>query len=186
MHDLAISMDAAHHDFAVFVVESLRFQVPLAAALGRFFPGRGRVFYFQRDHLDAVAMFLNVVGDRIAFANGSGQNERELVLPNRITGAIFDSGFRSAVCETLKTKNAFVKMRRLLGVTDVKFNVIRALERQEIFRNLRGTLLFWSSNCRCHKLPPRSRASRACSKYKIDNPPSQGCARWIGRSVGAM
>src|SRR5438132_8907876 len=119
-------------------------------------------------------MFSDVICDRITVANGSGQNERELVLPNRITGAIFDACFRSAVGETLKTKDALVKMRRLLGVTNVKFNVIRAFERQKIFLSRRSTFLFWSSNCRCHINPPLILALSASSKYKIDNQQPQG------------
>src|SRR6266403_1098725 len=76
-------------------------------------------------------------------------------------------------------------MRRLFGVADVKFDVIRAFERQKILLGCRSTFLFWSSNCRCHKLPPRFLALSAFFKYKIDNPPSQGRrGGWIGRSVG--
>src|SRR6266568_7223512 len=41
-------------------------------------------------------------------------------------------------------------MRRLLGVADVKFNVICAFERQEIFLRRRSIFLFWSSNCCWH------------------------------------
>src|SRR6266480_151651 len=41
-------------------------------------------------------------------------------------------------------------MRRLFGVTDVKFNVICTFKRQEIFLRRRGSFLFWSSNCRWH------------------------------------
>jgi hypothetical protein len=66
-------------------------------------------------------------------------------------------------------------MRRLFGVTDIKFDVIGALERQEILLRHRRGFRFWSSNGGCHKLPPKSFARRACSKYKIDNHASQGC-----------
>src|SRR6266487_4193376 len=65
-------------------------------------------------------------------------------------------------------------MRGLLRVADVKLDVIGALKRQKILFRCRCTLLFWSSNCCCHKLPPRFLAPSAFSKYKIDNPPSQG------------
>src|SRR6266566_5592434 len=68
-------------------------------------------------------------------------------------------------------------MRRLLGVTDVKFNVICAFERQEIFLRRRGTFLFWSSNCRWHNDILTSLAPSAPSKYKIDMHASQGCGR---------
>src|SRR6184192_3926841 len=65
-------------------------------------------------------------------------------------------------------------MRRLFRIADIKLDIIGALKRQKIFLRCRSTLLFWSSNCRCHKLPPRFLALSAFFKYKIDNPPSQG------------
>src|SRR5690242_5464649 len=99
-------------------------------------------------------MFLNVIGDFVVRLKRCCQNERQLVLTDRITRAILDSGLRPGVGQTLETKNAFVKMRRLLGVADVKLNMIRALERQKILRRFRSSFLFWSSNCRRHKLPP--------------------------------
>jgi hypothetical protein len=79
-----------------------------------------------------------------------GQNKCDLVLPDHIAGAFSHPGFRSAISQRLKTERALIKMRRLLRVTDIKFNVICALERQKIFLRRRGAFLFWSSNCRWH------------------------------------
>src|SRR5262249_12912650 len=83
-----------------------------------------------------------------------GQYKRDFVLPHHITGPLSHASFRSTVGHGLKTKRALIKMRRLLRVTDIKFDVICALERQKIFLSLRGSLLghflLWSSNCRWH------------------------------------
>src|SRR5439155_2318444 len=108
------------------------------------------------------------------------QNKRQIVLSNSVTAAILNARLGTGVSQTLETERALVEMRRLLGVANIKFNVIRALERQKIFLCRWRTFLFWSSNCGCHKLPPRFLAPSAFSKYKIDNPPSQGRGtRWF-------
>src|SRR6266481_5028791 len=113
-------------------------------------------------------MLMNVIGDWMLRPNRRGQNKRDLVLPHGITGAISHARFRSAVGHGLKTKRALVKMRRLLGVTDVKFDVICPFQRQKIFLRRRGAFLFWSSNCRWHNDLLTSLAPSAPSKYKID------------------
>src|SRR6266496_3485673 len=93
--------------------------------------------------------------------NRRRQNKRDLVLSNHITGALPHTGFRSAVRHRLKTERALIKMRRLLGVTDVKLDVIRPFQRQKIFLHRRSPFLFWSSNCRWHNdLLTLSRSAR--------------------------
>ena len=128
--------------FPCLSCQRFRLHVTFAAALRGFFPGRGRVLHFQRDHFHAVTMFENMIGNRMFRPNRRGQNKRDLVLPHHITGAISHAGFRSAVGHRLKTERALVKMRRLLGVTDVKFDVICTLERQKIFLCRREQLSF--------------------------------------------
>src|SRR6266478_6166586 len=95
-------------------------------------------------------MFMNVTGDRMTRPKRRRQNKRDLVLPDHITGAIPHAGFRSTIGQRLKTERALIKVGRLFGVTDMKFDVICALERQKIFLHRRGIFLFWSSNCRWH------------------------------------
>src|SRR5207245_4160699 len=90
------------------------------------------------------------IGNWMFRANRRGQSKRDLVLPHHITGAISHAGFRSAIGYRLKTERALVKMRRLLGVTDVKLDVICAFKGQKIFLRRWGSFLFWSSNCRWH------------------------------------
>src|SRR5436190_16091266 len=90
-----------------------------------------------------------------------GQNKCDLVLSDRVTGAISYTRFRPAVGQWLKTECALIKVRRLFGVTDVKFDVICAFKRQKIFLCREGRFLFWSSNCRWHNdLPIFSRRAR--------------------------
>src|SRR5947207_14266346 len=75
-------------------------------------------------------------------------------------------------------------MRRLFCVPDVELDVVSPLEREKILFRCRDRFRFWSSNCSWHNdLLTLSRSARL-SKYKIDNHTSQGCARWIDRSVG--
>ena len=86
--------------------------------------------------------------DRVSYA--IRQNKRELVLANGVARAIFDSGFRSAVGQTLKTEDALVKMRGLFGIADVKFNVIRSFQRQKILLGCRS--FFRSCNGCWHRI----------------------------------
>src|SRR5262249_4411337 len=95
-------------------------------------------------------MLVNMTGDVMTRPKRRGRNKRDLVLPHHITGAISDASLRSAVGHGLKTERALVKMRRLLGVTDVKLDVICPFKRQKIFLHHRGPFLFWSSNCGWH------------------------------------
>src|SRR5207249_9464147 len=95
-------------------------------------------------------MFMNMIGDRMTHPKWRCQNKRDLVLPDYVTGAFSHASFRSAIGHRLKTERALIKMRRLLGVTDVKLDVICALKRQEIFSCQWSCFRFWSSNCRWH------------------------------------
>src|SRR5947208_887595 len=95
-------------------------------------------------------MLKNVIRNCVFRAKRCGQDKRDLILPDHVAGALSHPGFRSAIGHGLKTERALIKMRRLLGVTHVKFNVISALKRQEIFLHCRSSLSFWSSNCRWH------------------------------------
>ena len=74
-------------------------------------------------------------------AKRRGQDKRDLVLPNHVAGALSHPGFGSAIRQRLKTERALIKMRRLLGVTDIKFDVIGPFQRQKIF--LHSPESFW-------------------------------------------
>src|SRR5215216_5220717 len=95
-------------------------------------------------------MLKNVIGDRMLRADRGSQHKRNLVLPHDITGALSYTGFRSAIGQWLKAERTLIKMRRLLRVADVKFNVICALERQKILSERSCGFVFGSSNCRWH------------------------------------
>src|SRR6059058_3809008 len=95
-------------------------------------------------------MFESVTGDWMVRPNRCGQNKRDLVLPDRVTGAISHAGFRSAVGQRLKTERALIKMRRLFGVAHVKLDVICPFERQKIFLYHWSLFGFGNSNCRWH------------------------------------
>src|SRR6266403_5886129 len=109
-------------------------------------------------------MFMNVTGDRMTRPKRRCQNKRDLVLPDNITGAIPHARFRSTIGQRLKTERALIKVGHLFGVTDMKFDVICALERKKIFLCRRGSFLFRSSNCRWHNdLLTLSRRARPLS-----------------------
>src|SRR5262245_13611853 len=95
-------------------------------------------------------MLKNVIGNCMLRAKRCGQDKRDLILPDHVAGALAHAGLRSAVGYRLKTERALIKMRRLLGVADVKLDVICAFQRQKIFLFRWSLFLFWSSNCRWH------------------------------------
>ena len=72
-------------------------------------------------------MLKNVIRNCVFRAKRCGQDKRDLVLPDHVAGALSHAGFGSAIGHGLKTERALIKMRRLLGVTDVKLDVISAL-----------------------------------------------------------
>src|SRR5438067_8804513 len=128
-------------------------------------------------------MLKNVISNCMFRANRCGQDKRDLVLPDRVTGAISHAGFWSAVGQWLKTERALIKMRRLLGVAHVKLDVICPFKRQKIFLGRGGPFRFWSSDCRWHNdLLNLSRRVRT-PKYKIDSSLPQGC---VVRSICSM
>src|SRR5215475_12846519 len=95
-------------------------------------------------------MLKNVIGNCMFRSKRCGQNKRDLILPNHIADALPHAGFGSAIRHWLKTEGALIKMRSLLGVTDVKLDVICPFKRQKIFLCRRSLFLFWSSNCGWH------------------------------------
>src|SRR5262249_54660398 len=103
--------------------------VTLTAALSRLLPGRSRILHFQCDRSHAVAMLKNVIGKCMFRAKRCGQYKRDLVLADHIAGALSHPSFSSAICYRLKTECALIKMRRLLGVTDIKLDMICPFER---------------------------------------------------------
>ncbi len=151
MNDVAVGVNAAHDQFAIIVLQRRRFHETLAAAFRRFVPGGSGVFHLQRDRLDAVTVFGDVIGDRIVRLERRGENKCQFVLANGVARSIFRSRFRPGIGERLKTKSRFVKVRRLFGVADIEFDVIGSLKRKKI-RFGCGSL-FRSCNCRWHKIP---------------------------------
>ena len=88
-------------------------------------------------------MLKNVIRNCVFRAKRCGQDKRDLVLPDHVAGALSHPGLGSAIGQRLKTERALIKMRRLLGVADVKFYVISALQRQKIFLLPPVWLWFW-------------------------------------------
>src|SRR5438046_10762542 len=116
MEDLAVSVNATHHNFALVVLQGLWLHITLAAALGRFFPRGSCVLNCQREHFYAIAVFVMMVGDRMTRPQRRGQDKSQFILTDRIARPILRSRLRSAISETLKTKRGLVVMRRLFCV----------------------------------------------------------------------
>src|SRR5215470_3117239 len=142
MDHLAISMNAAHNQLSVIVT--------------------------QLEHFHAVAMSVMVITDMMIRPHRRGQHKRDLVLPDRVARPISHAGLRPRVCEALKSKGRFVKMCRLLGVADIKLDVIGTVQWQKIFLGYlrcfsfsNGSFRFWSSNRRWHNDLLVLRAQRA-------------------------
>src|SRR5438445_12587582 len=95
-------------------------------------------------------MLMDVIGDRMIRSQRCGQDERQLILTNRVADSILGSRFRPGIGEALKTKRRLIEMCRLFGVTDIKFDVISPLQRQKILLRRWSRFGFWSSNCRWH------------------------------------
>jgi hypothetical protein len=95
-------------------------------------------------------MFVNMIGNCVIRSDRSCQNKRQFVLANRVARTILRSRFRAGIGEALKSESCLVKVRRLFGVADIKFNIIGAMQWQKILFRFRHPFGFWSSNCRWH------------------------------------
>ena len=89
-------------------------------------------------------MHADVICDRTLRLQRRGQHKGQLVLPNDVADAIFQARFRPGISKALETERGLVKMRGLLGISDVELNVIGSLQGKKIAFGQRG--FFWGSN----------------------------------------
>src|SRR5947208_13711393 len=89
-----------------------------------------------------------MISDRMIRSQRRAQDERQSILTNRVADSILGSRVRPGIGKALKTKRRLIEMCRLFGVTDIKFDIISPLQRQEIL--LRRWSFLWSSNCCWH------------------------------------
>src|SRR4030095_7631422 len=94
-------------------------------------------------------------GDRVIRPDWCRQDKGQFVLANRVARPILRSRFGAGISEALKPECCLVEMRRLLGVSDIKLDVIGTLQWEKIFLDRRRLFSSWSSNCRWHKRPPQ-------------------------------
>ncbi len=71
MNHVSVCVNPAHHQLAVIIRQRLRLHETFTAALGRFFPGGSCVFHRQCECLHSIAMFVNVIGNRVIRSNRS-------------------------------------------------------------------------------------------------------------------
>ena len=91
---------------------------------------RAHLASLERDRLVVQSgMLVDVIGDRIIRPYGRSQEQGQLMLPNRIAGPIFYSRFRPGIRQVLKSERCLVEMGRLLGITDVKLDVVGTVKR---------------------------------------------------------
>jgi hypothetical protein len=94
-------------------------------------------------------MEVDMCGDRMAGPEGGRKHKAEFVLPDDIAHRIAVTGFRPAVGDRLETKSRFVKMGGLFGIAHIEFDIVGALQGQEV--GIGGLLLTGiSSSCNRH------------------------------------
>src|SRR5271156_5416628 len=101
-----------------------------------------RVVDPERDGADAVAVAMDVVGDRVAAAQRGGEDEADLALLDDVRGAIALAGLRAGVGDERHAEGGAIKIRSLARIADVKLDVIGSLEGEKIRLRLR-----WFGDC---------------------------------------
>ena len=133
VHGVPVGFDAAEDGGAVLVGNLVGLKSTFCAALGGLLPALAGVVYPEGNVLDAVAVQTQVVVQGRFRGHGGGDHQGDFVLPQHIGGAVLHAGLQAAVGQVLKPEGGFVEMGHLLGVADDKFDVVGAVEGEEIF-----------------------------------------------------
>jgi hypothetical protein len=76
---------------------------------------------------------VHVAGDVRVRVEGGSEHQPDLVLHQHVGGAVAQACFRTGIGYQFKAKGGLVIMGRLFGIPHIEFNMIRALQRQEIY-----------------------------------------------------
>src|SRR5579862_7070901 len=140
MDRFAVRGNGGDADFAMLVAQ--RFRGPHAgrsALSGLAVSGFG-VIHPQRYIVDAIAVLEQVRGNRVIGRERRSQHEANLILLEQIGSLAAHAGFGTAVGGELHTESRAVEMRGLLGVADVKFDIVGSIEGQKILDGWSGLL----------------------------------------------
>ena len=80
----------------------------------------------------AVAMAVDVLGDRVAGAQRGGQHKANLALLQHVGGAVALAGFRPGVGHQRHAKGGAIEIGRLARISYEEFDVIGAAEGKEV------------------------------------------------------
>ena len=102
------------------------------AAAGGLAPGTARIVHPQRDDFHAIAMAMNVIGNRPLGAKRRGEHKADLALLHNVGGAVALAGFRARIGHQRHAECGAIEVRSLARVAHVELNVVGAFERQKI------------------------------------------------------
>jgi hypothetical protein len=94
---------------------------------------RAGIVHPQRDDFYAVAVVLEVLGNRRVRSERRGEYQPDFTLRQHIRSAVAHARFQPRIGQRLEPESGFVKMCGLFGVADVEFDVVRAEQGQEVF-----------------------------------------------------
>ena len=133
--DLAVRVDRAPSERAVLVGSGFRvFEVRPRASRRGLAPGASDVVDGEGDVVHAVAVAADVVGDLAIRRERGREDERDVVAPHHVAGAVPDPGLQAGERDRGEAPQRAVVRRRLAGIADPELHVVDALERQEVLR----------------------------------------------------
>src|SRR5208282_1198187 len=136
MDRVAIGVDRAAANGAVFILYVMRFLGWLSSPMHCFLKSLVRVLHFQRDIPHAIAMLADMIRRQIVGRHRRGQNEVRLALAQRIRSALTLARFQPAVSNLRKAESLAVEVGRLARVANPEFDVVNALELKWVLHGL--------------------------------------------------
>ena len=86
------------------------------------------VLDIKRDIANAVTMLLDVLSGRMIRRERRRQNKVNIVLPHQVARRLTITGLKSGISVTRKSERLAVIKLRLLGIADVKLDVVYFLQ----------------------------------------------------------
>jgi len=129
---VAVRGDRRPLDPAEVVLGPVRLADSTGSTLNRLPIGVRRVGHCQRRVLHTVAVGTREAGDLAVRAETARQDEANVVLLEDVRGAVPNTGFRPCVRGFRETEGVLVEEGGLLGIADVKLEVIPPVDRHEV------------------------------------------------------
>src|SRR5437868_11815581 len=132
MNRFAVGANARDHHFALLVHQRFGLGDGLRAALDGETESFSGIVHPKRDVLHAIAVFVDVRRDVTVRPERSRQDQPDFALGQYVAGTVACSGFRSTIRDDPVAEDAAVKLRRLLGITDIELYKIRSVDRKGV------------------------------------------------------